>query len=99
MTFPDPQLNTVRPLKSNRRNFTLTGVYNKAVERGVVILPYTKLTEHLMKLFKLISLHSCLVYHLLIILFIWQILKTMTECTSTFTWEALLEYFTWKVCV
>jgi len=84
VTFPDPQLNTVRPLKSNRRNFV--GAYNKAVERGVVILPYTKLTEHLqhcalMKLFKLINLHSCLVYHLLIILFVWRILKTMTECT------------------
>jgi hypothetical protein len=86
VTFPDPQLNTVRPLKSNRRNFTLIGAYNKVVERGVVILSYTKLTEHLqhcvlMKLFKLISLHSCLVYHLLIVLFVWQILKTMTECT------------------
>lgn len=31
MTFPDPQLNTVRPLKTNRRNFTVVGVYNKVV--------------------------------------------------------------------
>ena len=86
MKFLGSQLNTVRPLQSNRRNVTLIGVYNKAVERGVVILPYTKLTKHLqhcmlMRLFKLFNLHSCLVYHLLIKLFVWQILKTVSECT------------------
>jgi len=64
VTFSNPQSNTVRPLKSNRRNFTVIGVYNKEVEQGVVILPYAKLTERLqycvlMKLLKLINLHSC----------------------------------------